>query len=504
MSQGGQRDRGHARLPGRRLEADEQLDDLAGVAELRQERGDELLDGGAGGVHQRVGRGQVERRVAVAADLDPVGGEHGDGATGVVELEADAHGLYPHGRRGAGGGQVEHDRLGAALRAPEVRPQREAGQRPGRAAAEVGLEQVGDGLHAVGAAAEVDLDGGGQPQSARRPRLRPERDPEAGIARGHLDGIAGRGDRRARDQAGQLCEPRGPARRVGEHAVEPGRDGADAGGRQLLDGQRRDRGGGAQAEEGGERRERPGRGRRLGPHEAEHEVEGDVVELVEAAQAEVEVAGGPTGQLEAAQAQPDGRVVVVTRRRDVDGDGDRAEVDVAGAGRVVEVERGRQADPSAAVTEEQHRIRRGCRAPGDLEQRDVELALGARPGVRARRRHRPQLDAEPDHDRRLLRLEHHRDGQVGVVVGDEGQAHPTLVVGGDRAVVQDLVQERDECLALRVVGQHGAEPRRGVAQPARVGRAVPHDPERGGQVAQHAEVGGGDRHLSSGPSGCRA
>ena len=110
----------------------------------------------------------------------------------------------------------------------------------------------------------------------------------------------------------------------------------------------------------------------------------------------------------------------------------------------------------------------------------------------------------PIDDRRLLRLEHDRDGQVRVVVGDEGQAHPALVVGRDRAVVEDLVQERDERLALRVVGQHGAEPRRGVAQPARVGRAVPHDPERGGEVAQHAEVGGGDRHLSSGPSGCRA
>ena len=118
----------------------------------------------------------------------------------------------------------------------------------------------------------------------------------------------------------------------------------------------------------------------------------------------------------------------------------------------------------------------------------------------------PQLDAETDDDRRVLGLEHDGDREVGVVVGEDRQPHAALVVALDRAVVEHGVEEGDERLALVVVGQHVAEPGRGIAEPPGIGRAVLDDAERGGEVAEHAEVacGRSARHFSSGPRRWRA
>ena len=111
-----------------------------------------------------------------------------------------------------------------------------------------------------------------------------------------------------------------------------------------------------------------------------------------------------------------------------------------------------------------------------------------RPGLGACRGRRPQLDAEADDDRRLLRLEHHGHGEVWVVVGNDRQAGAAVVVGPDRAVVEDGVEERDERLALIVVGQNRAEADGGIAEPTGISRAVLDNAECRGEIAQHAEV----------------
>ena len=275
--------------------------------------------------------------------------------------------------------------------------------------------------------------------------------------------------------------------------------------RQLVDRQGRDGDAVAQAQQRRQRAERTGRAGGLRPDQAEHEIASHVVELVEATEAEIEVARRPAGELERAELQPDLGVAVVAGGRDVDRDGDRAEVELAGLRRVlVQVQRAGEADATAAVAEEQDGIGRGGVAPRHLDERDVEPALGRRPGLRSRRGGSAELDAQAHLDRLVLGLEHHGDGELRVVVGDDGQPHPSLVVGVDRAVVEDAVEERDERLTLAVVGEDLPDPGRGIAHPTRIGGAVLDDAERGGEVAQHAQVRRGERHVEVTSTGGRA
>ena len=227
-------------------------------------------------------------------------------------------------------------------------------------AAQVGLEKVGDRLDAVGAGAEAGLDGGNDSEAARRSGLAAHADDELGVTDGDLDGVPGRRHRRPGDQAGQLAEPRGAAGGVGEHIVEPCGDRPHADGRELLDGQGRDGGARPEPEQGGQRLERASRRGGLCPYQAEHEVQRDVVELVEAAEAEVEVPRRTAGQLERTELEPDRGVVVVAGRRHVERHRYRAEVELVGCGRrAVEVQRAGDSYAPTAVAEEQHGIGRG-------------------------------------------------------------------------------------------------------------------------------------------------
>ena len=180
-------------------------------------------------------------------------------------------------------------------------------------------------------------------------------------------------------------------------------------------------------------------------------------------------------------------------------------MELVGCGRgAVEVQRAGDSYAPTVLAEEQHGIGRGGVAARDVEERNVEPALGGGPGLSAGGGRGAQLDAETDDDRRLLGLEHDGDREVGVVVGEDRQPHDSLVVALHRTVVEHGVQERDESLALVVVGQHIAEPGCGIAEPPGICRAILDDAERGGEIAQHAEVGSGEAHFSSGPSRWRA
>src|SRR2546430_295120 len=83
---------------------------------------------------------------------------------------------------------------------------------------------------------------------------------------------------------------------------------------------------------------------------------------------------------------------------------------------------------TAGVAEEQGWTGLGRVAAGRLEQRDVERAFGRRPGLPSGCGGSPQLDAQTDDDGRLLGLEEHGYGEVRVVVGDDRQPYPALVV----------------------------------------------------------------------------
>ena len=88
-------------------------------------------------------------------------------------------------------------------------------------------------------------------------------------------------DHRATDQPRQLAEPRGAACRVADDVLQPGGQRLHTGRRELLEGQRGHRGPVVQAEEAGQRRQRPGgQPGGLSADQSEDEVEGRVIELV--------------------------------------------------------------------------------------------------------------------------------------------------------------------------------------------------------------------------------
>jgi hypothetical protein len=234
-----QRNGGDPRLVRWRIEAEEEASHLRGPAQPGEEVADDLLDGGPRGVHEGVGRCQVEAGVGAAADRHSVGGQDEHGPAVAVQLDADAHPFDADGGNRVGGGQLEDHRFGAAFLAAEAGPEGELRQGARRAAAEVRFQEIGDGLDPVGPTAECRLDRRHDPQGAGRPGLAPQAEAELGVARGDRDGVAGGGDGGARDQGRELGEPRRPAGGVGEHAAEPRGDGADALGRQLVDGEGR-------------------------------------------------------------------------------------------------------------------------------------------------------------------------------------------------------------------------------------------------------------------------
>ncbi len=232
----GERDRGHRRVARWRLQPEQELGGLTDVTQLGQQAGDDVVDGGGDGVHQGVGGREVEGVVVVGADVDAVGRQDEHRPPGPVQLGADAHRLDPHRGRRADGGQFDDDGLhGVPGGAAQFGPERQAGQGQGRAAAEIGLEEVDDRLDAVGPAPKPGRDRGHHEQVPRWSRLRPHTDADLGVADGHADGVAGRGHDAAGHDAGEGREPGVPARGVGQHAAQPRRDGPHAVRRQLVD-----------------------------------------------------------------------------------------------------------------------------------------------------------------------------------------------------------------------------------------------------------------------------
>ena len=494
---------GTAGCPGGGCKPTSSCDDLARAAELREEVADELFDGRAGGVHQRVGRGQVERRRSRGCRSGP--GRRRGRTTGrrassswmpTRTASTRTAGVPAAGRSSTTGSVPPSERprcahsasRGSAVVEP---PPRSASSRSAIA------------CDAVGAAAEVGPrrwgssrrrpDGPGcvcaRRRRTRRHRRRPRRRRPVG------------GDRRARGSGR-------PARRTtrpgsAASASTPSSQAVMARTPMVASCSTGSGGiGGArpEPEQGGQRlRTSPvadaawARTRPSTRSSAMSSSSSRRLRLRSRSR------GVPPGSWSAPSLQPDRRVVVVARpsarRRET---AIEPRWNVVGCGRgAVEVERAGRRRIRPPRWPRSSTGSGGAALPrADLEERDVEPALGGRPGLSAGGRRGAQLDAETDDDRRLLRLEHDGDREVGVVVGDDRQAHPALVVGS-RPSRRRARSSRNETSAWRcvVVGQHGAEPGRGVAEPARVGRAVLHDPERGGEVAQHAEVGGGDASL---------
>ena len=370
------------------------------------------------------------------ADRHPVGGEHEHRPALVVERDADPHRLDPDaGDRGAGRRQVERQVLGAAVAAAEVRPQAEPGQRRGGAGAKVGAEQVGRQLHDRSGVADLDVHGRHDPQVPARTGLGAQPEPTGRDADRHLDGVAGHG-RAGRQQVGDHTQPGVEVPRVAEHLVEPVGESRKPAAEQLVDRQRRQVVG--EAEQGGDRMQRPVVGRGLGLHQAEHQLDHGVLEMLRRVEAELEVLRLSAGQLQLAEGQADrGRVVAGVGGGDVDLHTDAAEVELAGRGRGrVEHDGALQPDPAAGPAQQQRADGRRAGAAGRLEQRDVQPGVGRGPRIRAGGRGRRQLDAEPDPDAGRCRLEDDADREVGVVVVDERQEGAALRVGVDGAVVE--------------------------------------------------------------------
>ena len=233
---GRQRRQGHGgeAVPGWRRDAEQPADRGGDVAEGVEDPVEDLVDRGAGGVHQRVGRGQVERGVLVRADADAVGRQHERRQALGVERHADADGLDPHRRGRCRRGHIERERLGGPVRPAELRPHPEPRQRPAGTGAEVGLQHV-EGRPDPGArGADLDVDRRDDPQAARRPRLGADPEEARGQPEVHGDRVALDGGPRGQevDDGG---EPRGPGGRVRQDVLEPGGDRRDPVGQHLVD-----------------------------------------------------------------------------------------------------------------------------------------------------------------------------------------------------------------------------------------------------------------------------
>ena len=325
----------------------------------------------------------------MAADRDLVGGHDDRGPVLLVERDAGAQRLDAHGR---GPGLVDEDRPAVGPLA-EHELQRQARQGHGGAGAEVDRAQVGVGADdGIGAHGDLEADRRRQPRVAIGPRDGAHAERHRRDAERQRDLVA---DHRAVDERGELAEPGRARGRVADHVLEPDRERVHAGGRELLEGQRGHRGPVAQAEEAGQRRQRPGgQPGGLSADQSEDEVEGRVVELVEGVGPDREVPRRARARhLQSPERQSERRVRSARPGRYAHLEPDRAQVCRArdrGAGVDGDL-RGEAHDPVACA--QQQRVESAGRPVllARAEQRDVQRRL--RLGVGGRHAH-PDADAD--------------------------------------------------------------------------------------------------------------
>jgi len=369
---------------GRRVEPDQSARDAERVAEAGEQLVGDVADGVAHRVHHRVGRGEVERRIAVAAELHAVGGEHEDELALRVEAEADAQRV---GARDGRRRQVEH----AVRRVAGSRPDAEARQCDGGAADEVDAEQLRRGLHARRRVAELDAERRRETRIAARAGVELQTEHDGGTAEREAHAI---GARHGAEQAAEMGEPIGAALRVGEDAAHPMGQRNRPLRREFGDREVEHRIAALQSEQaaqGGDRRRRTGR-IRLRLDEAEHELEHRVVELVGAVGGDAQVSRRRrAGQLQAGEREGEERLVrSALARRNVDLDADAAQPRLPRQrGRGIERDLGGEAD-AAGVGAQQQRL--GHRRPAvllDAKERNRERGVRHR-----RRRHRAHAHAD--------------------------------------------------------------------------------------------------------------
>ncbi|HAN37700.1 MAG TPA: hypothetical protein DCQ29_02260, partial [Chitinophagaceae bacterium] len=302
------------------VEADQLPRQAERIAQAGEQFVGDVLHRGAGGVHHRVGRGEVQRGEIARAQAHGVGGEHEVQPPLRVQPEAQAQGIGPRDDRS---GHVED----AAAVAPGRRPHAQAGQGEGLAADEVDAEDVGARLDARVVVAELDGQAGREPRVAARAAVDAQREREhrrAAEAEAHRVAHA-----RAAEQGREVFEPVGAAGVAGEDAAHPVGQRHRAAGGQRGD---REIGHGvaaAQAEQAGHGHQRRvgQRGIGLRLDQRHHQVEQRIVEFVGAVGRHAHVARrGGARQLQPGERQAEGRALRIRcRGGQVDFEPDAAE-----------------------------------------------------------------------------------------------------------------------------------------------------------------------------------
>src|SRR5262249_6079704 len=289
---------------------------------------------------------------------------------------------------------------------------------------------------------------------------------------------------RAAEQGREVPHPGGPRGNARHDAFEPDCQAGRPLRGELLERKRRHVAAG-QAQEPGERRERPRADRvGLGANEPEDQVQGALLELAEIAGRHRQVAGrARSGQLEPSQRQRELRSDPVGRR-DLHRQADASE-------RRRRSHRDLGLQPDRRVRRLADEDRTGYGVP--FLRCPEEGHVGAR--LRVGRR-RGQAHTRSDGDevgRRGIEDEVRLDVRVRVL--EDREPEEAVGVGLAGGAAEDLVEERDQGVSLRLLGDDAREVIAGAAEPIGIDAAAGiEEPQGPGELLDFPEIDAGGAH----------